>query len=137
MRGLAHLFLVAALAGGCVRYERVARVREVEDLPPGYAVMLADFEYVPGRSEFDRSQVSEDAYYVAGRLCVVGYQSFVAYDGENRVRVGARAATRALARALFREIEQTGSIDLGDGNRLPVPHPEIVNLARLKPAPVR
>lgn len=137
MTRLARLLLVAAVAAGCVRYERIARVRDVRDLPPGYAVMLATFEYVPGQSTFDRSQVVEDAYYIAGRLSVVGYQSFVADDGENRIRVGARASTHAMARALQREIERTGTIDLGDGNKLSVPEPAIINLAELKMPPVR
>lgn len=137
MTRLARLLLVGAVAAGCARYERIARVHDVRDLPPGYAVMLATFEYVPGQSTFDRSQVIEDAYYVAGRLSLVGYQSFVAVDSKDRIRVGARASTHAMANSLQREIERTGRIDLGDGNKLSVPEPTVINLAELKLPPVR
>lgn len=137
MTRLARLFLLGAIAAGCARYERIARVHDVRDLPPGYAVMLATFEYVQGQSAFARSQVIEDAHYVAARLSLVGYQSFVAVDGKDRIRVGARASTHAMARALQREIERTGTIDLGDGNKLSIRKPALINLAELKLPPVR
>jgi len=132
MRSLAGVLLAAVVAGGCVRHERIARVHDARDLPPGFAVMVAAFEYVPGQSSFDISHVADDAYYVAGRLSVVGYQSFVAHESDNRIRVGVRASTHALARALQREIECTGVIDLKDGNVLPVREPKIINMAELR-----
>ncbi len=132
MRKIVRLVAAALIAVGCAHHERIARVHDVADLPPGFAVVVATFETVPDQSAFGEAQVIEDAYYVAGRLSVMGYQSFVVHDSQRRVRVGVRASTHALARSLEREIEAAGVIDLGDGNILPVPEPELINMAELQ-----
>ncbi|MHC4715181.1 MAG: non-canonical purine NTP pyrophosphatase, partial [Planctomycetota bacterium] len=123
MRRFAVLLALVILAAGCASSGsgRIGRVRRLEELNPGYAVMVARFQYVPGRSGFSEAQVFEDAWYIAYQLSVLGYQSFVMEDGENGVRVGVRATSWSLARALQREIDARRCIDLPDGNRLPVP----------------
>ncbi len=131
---MALVAVVFAVFCGCASNGAVPvpRVRDVKEMPPGFAVMVATFEYVPGRSAYHRGQVADDARHVAGRLSVIGYQSFMVADGDDRIRVGVRASSHSLARSLQRQIKSRGRIDLGDGNTLRVPVSSIVNLAELK-----
>lgn len=123
---------VVMMAAGCAQVAPVREVVSVREMPPGYAVVVATFAYVPGESEFARAQIFDDALYAARRLSAVGYQAFTATVDSNTVKVGARASTYALAKALKREIDKKGRIDLGDGRALPTPEMEIVNLAEIK-----
>lgn len=134
MRRIMLIAAVFAALNGCASNDvaHVPRVRDVKQMPPGFAVMVATFEYVPGRSAYHRGQVADDARHVTGRLWVVGYQSFLMVDGDDRIRVGVRASSHAMALALERQIKSRGRIDLGDGNTLRVPVTSIVNLAELK-----
>jgi len=134
MRGLSPAALAVLLLAGCAstghNHHRAAAA--VEELPPGYGVMLATFAWEQGRSDFPPSRVHEDASYAADRLAETGYQAFVARCGPHRLRVGIRATSRTLAETLVRHISRTGFVELGDGSRLPVHAVEVVNLAELK-----
>jgi hypothetical protein len=110
-------------------------VWRLEELDPGYAVMVASFQHVPGKSAFSGSQIYDDSWYVASQLSALGYQAFTMDDGASRVRVGVRATSWAMALALKREIDTRRCIDLPDGNKLPVPETTLVNIAELKIAP--
>ena len=134
MRRLLHLAVLAVAAAGCAGAspERVGVVRDISELPPGYAVMVATFQYVPGASTFPASQVVNDTYYVTERLSALGYQSIMAARDEHYIRVGLRVSSFALARSLKKQIDMKLVIDLGDGNKLRVPETKIINLAELK-----
>ncbi len=134
MKRITVLPVVMLLLAGCVSTggERVGRVWKLEELDPGYALMLATFEHVPGKSAFSATQVYDDAWYVTSQLSALGYQAFMMDEGPNRVRVGVRATSWALALALQREIDARRCIDLPDGNKLPVPETTLVNIAELR-----
>lgn len=131
MKAAVIIVLSAVLAAGCHTPEPY-RPESVTAMKPGFGVMIANFKYVPGTSEFPQSQVIEDAKYTAERLAAVGYQPFIVYTGGNEASLGVRASSHLLAEALAREINRVQKIDLGDGNIISVPSTRIVNLAELK-----
>ena len=134
MKRIIELPVVMLLLAGCASRggERVGRVWRLEELDPGYAVMVAKFEHFPGRSSFSATQGYDDAWYVTSQLSALGYQAFIMEESSSRVRVGVRATSWALARVLKREIDSRRCIDLPDGNKLPVPETTLVNIAELK-----
>ncbi len=136
MRKFAALLALVVLAAGCASPGggRIGRVRRLDDLNPGHALMLARFGHIPGRDNFTDADVFDDAWYVAHQLSILGYQSFLMDEGEKGIRVGVRATTWAHARALQREIDARRCIDLPDGSRLQVPETELINIAELKVA---
>ena len=128
----AALFLVSGCANG---RDMIAPVKSVKEMRPGYAIVVATFEYVPGKSSFQVSAVYEDAYFVAQRLYELGYESFLVPLTPYKIKVAVRASTEPLARATKMEIDRDGVINIGV-QKLKVPKTEIINLSELKLAAI-
>jgi len=131
MRPIALTVILALLAAGCATTKGYSE-KSVAVMPPGYGVMIATFQFVPGRSSFSQSQIVKDAGYTVDRLVALKYDAFIVYSGGNTTRVGIHEPTHAAAEALKRQLETKGSIALGDGRTIVIRDAEIVNIAELK-----
>jgi len=130
MRPIALTVILAILAAGCATTKGYSE-KSVTAMPPGYGVMIATFQFVPGKSAFSQSQIVKDAKYAVDRLAARKYDAFIVYSGGNTARVGIHEPTHAAAEALKRQLETKGSISLGDGRTIVVRDAEIVNIAEL------
>jgi hypothetical protein len=131
MRTIALTIILAILAGGCTPTKGYSD-KSVTAMRPGYGVMVATFQYVPGKSAFSQSQIVKDAEYTVDRLAALRYDAFIVYTGGNTTRVGIHEPTHAAAEGLKRQLEAKGAIALGDGRTIVVRDAEIVNIAELK-----
>ena len=128
---LGAIVLALILLSGC-KTTREWRAVEVSEVSPGYGIVVAAFEYVPGKSKFPPYQPREDAEDAAKKLREVGYSSFLVATGKYRVTLAVRASTETLATAIKRSIDSQKHILFADGTKLPVPSTEIINIAELK-----
>lgn len=131
MKRFVTIMALAALLAGCANTKDKG-CKSVRLMSPGYGLVLAAFEYVPGKSRFPREQVLYDAKYAQTSLAGLGYDSFIAYSGGNSARVGIRLPTKASAERMLVQLRSRGSINLGDGQSLKLTDPRIMNISELQ-----
>jgi hypothetical protein len=130
MKKTLGILLLSVLAAGCAGDKSMSE-KSVTRMREGYGVIVATFKY-PGKTEFPRSQIFQDAKFACDALAKLSYEPFIVYDGGNVARVGVRASTFALATAYKKDFEKKGKIYLGNGVELPIVEAEISNIAELK-----